>query len=485
MKRSVFNMIRVLIWLLPVAVVSWILVLNLVPSGTASLTYHQGETRDYISKFDQSESYGPVFKDRGQKWRTVLAEKASFFIRSWRPFSGIDLTISLLHPTTRVVLKGVDRTDSEDNSKVVFLPEIEGYRDWDAIQTGGTLLLQRRRQFSSIDEFKASPPPADEISLFKTDLRKTQTIGAEPERTEHRVQQAFRGSHWFRMYVTAAKPEIKLTVQKHDLNQKSGPDRLAVLVYGPDHSNRFAQTIEDDGSENVDGAGRAPQRLEVKLTDLPAGEYRLGLLANDEVVVDSIETANGLMYLVGPYQPQADADHPVTITARGRVVFGTNHSEAEASLWINDRELKIPPQSDFRHLNDESINVLTIKSPAVSVNTDYGFTLGDLVNYYEPYGLSLLTRTEADQLGVNYVIAQYNLPQRTAQDSYRVTAQFKTAGLFLNGDQYGFSLESDTTDDSNFAIGNVTVRFNDARLTFASAFRLLKSWAGTAIRSVR
>lgn len=485
MKRTTFNILRLIIWLLPILIVGWILMKNLVPSGQARIIFHQKAISDVVKGFNKPDDFGPLFRENGLSWRSALSEQANFTISPWRPFREIELTLSLLRPSTSVSLDAVARPNIELDPKTLFLPEFEGFRDWSAIQTGDTLLLQRQQHYTALEAFQADLPPAKEISTYKNDLSTVKLVNEElDQQIKTVVQESLRGSHRMRLYITTANPTIRLTIEKYDLNERIGPDRLTAFVYGPDKSVLFARTIEDDGNETEDRVRGSSQPLEIALTDLTPGDYQVALLANDEVVIDSIETTNRFMYLEAPFHPWADADHPSTIRAQGQVIEATNRSDNEESLWINDQEYRISAQSDFRYLSATYENSLKILSPMMHLTTSNGFSLGNLTNYVEPYGYPLLTREEADRLGINYLLAKYVLPERIENDVYRVTATYQTADLLLNGTQYAFSLESQAAANANFAIGDVNVRFHDDKLTVTGALRLLKSWAGTAVRSL-
>jgi hypothetical protein len=382
-----------------------------------------------------------------------------------------------------VTLKAQERPNTVLGPTTLFLPEIEGYRDWSVLQEDGRLLLQREKHFSSITDFIANLPPAKEVSTFGLNLGKHPDQPSNAPEGINKIRQSLRGSHWIRLTVTEENPKIQMTVEKYDLNELTGPDRLTAFVYGPDRIVKFARTIEDDGNASDDRVPGALQSIEVALSDLPAGEYQVALLANEEVVIKSIETTNQFGYLESQVRLFADVDHPATLAAFGQVLEVTNRSDNDESLTINGQEYRVPAKSNFRQFSDADLNTVTVRSSQLVLRSDSGFSLDGLRNPVDAYGYPLLMRDEADRLGVKYVVAEYSLPQQLKNGAYQASASFRTSDLFLNGAQYAFSLESVGLQKDAFAVGDLRVHFQDDPLTLRGAARLLKGWTRTAINS--
>ncbi len=464
---------RVIVWLVPIIVLGWVVSKNIVPSGIATLHYEQGQTKNYLSGFENSLQYGPVFHEQGKKWRAPLGPSASMYFQPWKGFREIQASLALKNPTSRIFADLAYLPSLEPKRLTLFLPELEAYRDWTSIESDGYVLLQREAQYSSIRDFLASPPESKTYSAYNVNVGDFSPTANSFGEREVPVDQWFRGTVTLRVYLPEADQALRFTVKKHDLNKLAGPDRMSVLVYDNQGVRVHAQTIDDDGSSDVDGLTKGDQVLSVVLNSLTSGEYTITLAANDEVI-STVSLNQQNVVVLAPVRPYATPESPTEIILPGQVRMIRNLGGDTQVVQDKGETINLASNGYYEAFVDRTEGTVELSSPNLEILSDLGIRPQGFHDYRNSSALPLLPRSEADRLGVQYILAHYQMPKPLEGQSYAVRATLQTKDFIRFREGYLFTPIT-FASPSLPAVGSVDLRLVDDPLRFSEVIRIITS----------
>lgn len=473
MPRTTFIIIRVFIWLLPVAFLAWLAEKNFVISGTASFRYHQDAIGRVLSGFGNGEQYSLPSGNGSNARRQILTDGARFQIKPWRGFTEAELSVQFDRPSSRVTIAGVGQMGQGAVGKVLYVPEYAEYSDWTLVRNEELVLLQRQPKYATIDDFFKQPPDQSKVSVLGVSLGKAIIEKLDPGGTQ-RLSTPLQGTHSFFVYIE--DEPLDVSIKKQDRNEKTGPDRLTASVLSEDGKVWYAQTVQDDGDETPSFQRQPEQTLPIAVAGLPTGVYRLELAASTEVLITELTTAHRQLFAVKKIRPYPSEETPARITAHGYRVSVFNKADTPATVIINNEPQ--PPLNAYKRkqfITNQFANTIVTTAPSLIITTDEGFVF-DGFAYFDPdYGFPVVSRALADSLGIDYLLLDYQPPETVGPESLNGSVAFDLGQLLLTFEGYTFFFQIDDESALPLAIGDTTITLRKPPLTPAKALEKIRS----------
>ena len=238
---------------------------------------------------------------------------------------------------------------------------------------------------------------------------------------ETQIKTAIRGGHTFYIYTSG---DLKLYVEKQDLNWYNGSDELTISLYDANGVKITNTTISDDGIKTVQQNKKIidAQVGELSAENLSKGVYKLvfsdfdGIIRKIRINTDKIVIANQV-YLADSNIFFEDLGIPTALyTSFGRnasISFKTWHNQGFQTISVNNQKVKVREvinESIFNAVSGDYL--LAIEKNDVIVSTP-GYFAFSRDNYFEPFANRIIPfKNNYDWLNsdVDYIIAEYNPP---------------------------------------------------------------------------
>ncbi|MFC1662967.1 hypothetical protein ACFL04_02235 [Patescibacteria group bacterium] len=452
MNKSLYLTLKTLIWLTPIVVLVWISNIIIIPEGEVSFTYDQSDEESVITGFNKREKYSAEYLKQNNTVRDINADQANFFINQLVPFTDIEISLDITRISSRIYLTSVGKPGLGLIRQPLYLPLLDDYNNWTIVEDDSLSLWQRENKYNNIADFLSSPPPADTISVESVRIKEPNFENIDIKLEDKIFNLPLRGSHSF--YVNVPSNKLFLEISKTDLNKLTGPDRLTVDIYDKNNKIVHSQIIGDDGDETPSEILGKTQINVIELTNLPDRIYRMEIAANDDVIIDSIKTNNELV-IYRQLKLFDKEDENNIVEARGFHLVIINDGQNDARISLDDKIVSVKPDESKIINIDEIVTIENLNKVPVRYITDGGFIDRDF-NYFDyQYGYGLLPKEIADQIGVDYVLANYRQPEKV-NELTRTKASYQLNDLFYTDAGYNFIINIEQDNLLPMALGQVT-----------------------------
>lgn len=446
-------------WVAIIIVAIFILVwLAIIPSGKTAYSTNFKGLNDFISQLTPKERI-VAEKDGTQD---IIGDPAYFSLRTSRQFNQAKLTVKFkVDPNLPIVEAGVstDGRTWQYDLQPLYNAKLEGLmKNWSVLWEGDTMLLQRTKQFATINDFLKNPPPVEKIALYNYNLKADYLLpDYQPRLATSTMCRPLVGAYQFYTYIKNENLSDDFVFQ--DLNKNMDPDPIDVYVYYRDKLID-SEHLDDDGVV-IDSAVQRPWRqLIVDLANLPEGVYKIVVRVNGDIVTRTITTGQSKMAFINTL---ALADAPEVSCGRNLFTDGqiisvqTSHpdklgiiniikgnSAASSSEELNvDQAYKIFTASDLSPQGSQ----IVLANDGISISGDGLFSF-DSSQMIDPRIKEVDANFNADIEGIDYVLSSY-VPPTKQGDWLSATANFDLSNVFRVWDKYYFiiSVPGLTVDD--------------------------------------
>jgi hypothetical protein len=405
---------------------------------------------------------------------------------------------------------GVEKGEYHDLVSLQFLDEIT----WPKINNGTLILWQRPnvinqeletrdltdemeeidnierpvRQYQSIDEFMADLPSEDRISVFGLPAEQFYRIpNYQNDQSNRSIDHYFRGQHT--LYFYKGDEPFKFSFKKIDLNRQIDQHVLYFKIYSGSELV-YIQSVAAGKVLDSDKVSQA-QEVNINLTALKTGYYRLVFDTNEDVIFGDIKTNmkylffSGRLFLAdGPdYLADTILKESVLLTDSSSLVFETPHDSGAnqrisigPSLSHSSKTLSI--QNKKQTYNADNLrgqNYVTIPKTDITINGEgFAFPGFQLID-------SLIKPVPGDQAkkrlnDLDYIIAAYTPKETFGLFTYKKEYDFKN--LMQKDGKIYFNIYSPGlyADKRQMEIKAIEITFEGKSLTLSKIwekFRLL------------
>ncbi|PJA45379.1 hypothetical protein CO174_03590 [Candidatus Uhrbacteria bacterium CG_4_9_14_3_um_filter_50_9] len=412
------RLIQLLIMLTPVIVFSWLLTQWLVPSGVFAVAYEMGDSSPFIDELKPSERVDDPTEVNGEGVQAIVADPAFFFLHPHREFERIDLEVWFQNEDLPLVEIGaLTALEPETYTMRPLHNKTIDDSSWDRMDEDGYVLLQREPVYSSVAAFLADPPDRTEVATYRTDLETPYRMnGYTPSTYVQTIDVSLRGHHEAKTYIK--NETLSFTFDYMDMNRDEGEDVVSVLVFNEAGQPVAEARASDDGNTTDDAVPSGLKRLELEVPGLPEGVYKLVLNAPRDIFFRKIYTTQQkLVFLNTVYLGDEVAYHEPAEGGRfwtnGEYLrFQTRHAEGIQTVTIGDDVLLIEePYEWYAAVNTQG--VVEVDVPLGDVEIFLGGKIAfNQSQYFNPDTATLSAYTPLEELGVNYVFAEYTSPRQ-------------------------------------------------------------------------
>ncbi len=475
----------------PLALVAYLVVVDIVPSGELSVRVDLPGRSPYLSPLHPGDRVSPLqVTADGVAYQTIRQQPVYFDMRIPRSLAELEVTLTYQNLDQPLVEVG---TQASVDPWVFQLQGIEhpaldrllGDPAWTAIREGDVVLLQREPRYRTLAEFLANPPPRETVATYRYDLPGRFTLpGYAPRPGGAQVSVPLRGTHRFATYA-GADETLELTLDVVDLNRRAGADAVTVTVSRD--GVRLQQVVLPDDGDATDRQLTSDVRTRVVSLDAPAaGLLRVELAASsDDIVFRRIATNLDYLAFTGPVtldggQALAATTTLLTLTTDAtRVTAQTTHAEGRQRLQVGGAALDVvATHQPVRVSVPGGVKEITVVRPDVQLTTN-GTLAFSREAWFTPDAVSLGSGVGFDAERIRTIIARY--PESRVEDGWRTTTvrfpllpQQAAAGTA----KVAVSLPELAAGDQGLRLRRIQVRLLGAPLTVSDITRKLTSWVG-------
>ncbi len=483
MIKILVRITQVIIVIIPIAVFGWLLWRDLVPTGRLVINYSVGDLSPFIHRIlPEERALPPIVMPDGDSGQQIIDEPVYFTVEPPRHFDELELELVWKNEDVPIVELG--GLAGEEGSQYYLVPLqnlIIDQSDWYRVENNGIILLQREPEFGTVADFLADLPPRGEIATYHYRLAVPFILdGYYPSSTSQTIDVSLRGFHELKTYI---KDEtLNYDFAYMDMNRDLGRDEVRILVTADDGTLVAEVRADDDGNSSDNAKASRLKHISVSVPGLEEGVYKIELRVGRDIFWRSIETTQQkTVFLNNIYLADEvgykENDRPVRFWTEARNMnFQTHHADGAQEVKVAGETVRIPKPYEQYNYTVASDSISEVYSPQgdLIVNTD-GHIAFSRDQYFNPDPVRLSWNTDLDQLGVNYIIANYTTPEKEG-DWYRSTAIFDTAWLIQEESAWKFTISVPGIDElqSEIWVSDINVVFVREPLTWSKLIQEIK-----------
>ncbi len=483
--RNPLFLTQVCITIIPFIFFGWLAVQYFSFFGTLRISYDFSQESPYVQEFtprgralDREENLRT-----GESYQRVIGEPAYMKVAVPRSFDSVDVTIEYQNPDQPIVEFGVVTSTEPWNTQLQpfhssVINEAVSEK-WDLLESDGVTLLQREKQFDSVDSFIESFPRDVGIGTYGYNLTR-QYYDPEyvPKSGGVVVDRFLRGRHEFWTY--AANENLRAEFDFVDINRSFDEDPILLQVYQGDMLVH-EELLPDDGITEATGVSSETRTLSVDLPDVEGSLYRYVLSVNDDIVVTQIRTdqdrfiAKGSVYLVNNEEyaaqfPDLSVDE-TRLTMQATTVFArTDHPAGLQVPTVNGDPMHIDTVSRPYYWTVPEADQSEIAEVIVPKNDLYlqsnGYFAFSPESFFDPdYGIQKIDETVLlDEL--DYILYSDYVPPEEGRLNLTQQTTIDLQGVFGDRKELTFVLSAPGIDraGNELKIFSVDFEFHRAPL---------------------
>ncbi len=460
----------ILIYLIPIAILSWLLFLDIRPAGILESAIKPGDISPFIetplpsSRVDMTDEFFSIHGDpvyfavhKPQTEFETVEVEVKFAIEN-QPIFEIGPQMDIF-------------TGAADLKPLYFEGLGEGMF---AIKVRGKTLFTDN-QYESIDDFLAENPDRNDIGLYKADLNNSyrdeqyrSLSGIKTYETD------LRGSYKIATYIKNEDLDFRFVLT--DMNRTIGVDDITARLFDENAQLLDEFFIADDENDRQDQK-MSRHDLHIQKSHLPEGVYYIELIVTSDIFTRQIETAQRYMsfvngFTVGDTVGYRDGAKPARLYTNSHIfTFETLHSEALQTISVDGDTVDIDATHEKIHHISTSNDIKRVDIPLgdmkVTVNGKVSF---DRDSFFEPDPVKLDAYTNWKNLAG--IITSYEIPK--SNGNYFVASQkFDLDTIPSDGEAIRFVISAPFIEsfDGRVDIRRITVRFEKDKLQFVDFWR--------------
>ncbi len=437
---------------IPIAVMGWLLNMWFVPSGVFLVEHEVGQSSPFIDELKPETRVSDISEtEEGESVQAIEADPAFFFLHPHRQdfFDEVVFEVWFQNASLPIVeLGGLAGVNPETYTLYPLHNRLIDESTWNRIDEDGLVLLQREETYGSLADFFADPPSRDEVAVYRTSFDVPYRIEEyQPTSSIQTIDASLRGHHEFKTYIK--NETLSFTFHYMDMNREEGEDVVQVTVFNEQGQPVAEARAGDDGNASDDAVvGYGLKELNLVAYRLPEGVYKVVMNTTRDVFFRDIQTPQQkVVFLntlfIGDEIGYREPSEGATIyTESKRLRFQTRHAEGVQTITAGDQSLDIAQPYEWYTLTfiDEGLESMVVPVGDVEIVTEGKFSFSPS-QYFNPDPVSLNAYTTIEQLGVDYVLAQYQSPRQEG-DWLVATVPFDVTDLYEEDQTWKFSFST-------------------------------------------
>ncbi|TAL51333.1 hypothetical protein EPN81_00245 [Patescibacteria group bacterium] len=417
------RLIQLVLIAIPLVVLGWLLNLWFVPSGVFVVTHEVGQSSPFIDEIKPETRVSDVYKNEdGDATQAITEDPAFFFLHPHRKnfFDQVVFDVWFQNASLPIIeLGGLAGVNPERYTLYPLHNRLIDESTWNRIDEDGMVLLQREQTYASLADFFANPPPRDAVAVYRTAFDVPYRIdGYQPTSTIQSIDVSLRGHHELKTYIK--NEPLSFVFQYMDMNRDEGEDVVQVTVFNENNQPMAEARASDDGNVSDDTVvDHGLKKLILKADGLPEGVYKLVMNTTRDIFFRNIQTQQQkLVFLntlfigdeIGYREPSRGA---TIFTESKRIRIQTRHAQGVQTITAGTQTFEIAQPYAWYTLAfvDEGLESVVVPVGDVEIVTEGKFAFSPS-QYFNPDPVSLNAYTTIEQLGIDYVLAQYQSPRQ-------------------------------------------------------------------------
>jgi len=429
-----YKYLRILMWLIPIGLLSYICYLQLAPNSQLTLrcTDHQCSSGLKIIQRDDNEIVYQVntYRQYQTAWLTLdyaAAEK-----------SNLKLEIG-------------------QKKKPIYNYLLQGLT-WPYLENTQVGLWQKQSQYQSVDDFLQNlPADLSQVAVLNYNLADYFKIADyQPTQTKNINEQDLLGSYNFYTYLGREDLNFKFNFLDRDPGYHD-PLKIIVKKYG----GSLVYSKDYTEAEFLNPAG-----VELRIPSLTEGVYNIDVITTANIITDSFQTSQQyLMFNKSLFLGDIHQRNQRTISISGsRADFSTTSSAGfqqikSAGQIIEINQVDYNFHQDFTSRNG---NNLEINQGNFKIATD-GYIVLQPTHYFDLWQFAKLKQLPklTDLDNIEYVLADYSIADRIRDgDSYTQSLLLTAADLLTSKKNYDLRIECHQ-NCKDFKLNKLKIKFSD------------------------
>lgn len=439
------KVVRILIWISPLILLTWLVHRNLVLFGPLTLRCDARSCDSRIRGFASREPdklYGTL-RETKEPYRLITWDPVNIDIELYRTFQRAKVRLTYQNSIGEEALRvGVLTKGSryEYYDLVDRHPQITYLKNrWNALPEGALTLFQKPdptvRQFTSVQEFMENLPDKSLVRSYRTDLSaRTKIPNYRPAFTPSKIVTSLRGSQTMLVYVGPNEPlEVMFGVQ--DINRYVGADDITFNVWFGDQLIT-SEVFKDDGETKATGKAGSERPFNLVVPKTSEGIYRIEVTMNiEDAFTRTIESKQRFvmfqnrLYLAGSREYRALGrvdERPAIVYVKGsKLTATTSHANSLQTITVGGKKLVLDKtnKSTTITLDDpERFTPVTVPIQDVKLESPNGYFALTKDSFFEATQPELTAAEQGTELErYRYVIARHRPPIQ--QNSWLVAEQ--------------------------------------------------------------
>jgi len=426
------RLIQIVLICIPVGIMGWLLNQWFVPSGVFVVLHEVGENSSFIDELKPESRLEDMTENENKEMtQAIVGDPAYFFIHPHRDFKKATVEVWFQNQTLPIVeMGGLTQLNPDVYDLQPLHNRIIDESSWDRIDENGYVLLQKEKQYDSLQAFFQDPPSRDRVGVYKTTLDLPYRMeGYTATQTIQTLDVSLRGQHEFKTYL---KDEpLSFSLYFMDMNRDEGEDVIRATVFNEEGLPVTEARFADDGNTSNDGVvDLGLKRLDLQASSLDEGVYKVVLNTTRDIFFRKIETTQQKVVFVnavfvgdevGYREPWKGAK---LYTESKYLRFQTRHAEGVQTLTAGTSQVNIAQPYEWYgvSIREKGLQEVSVPTGDVEVVTSGLFAFSP-TQYFNPL----------DNLDVDYVLAKYTSPRQEG-DWLVATLSVPTEGLHAEED---------------------------------------------------
>lgn len=460
------NKPRLLLRSIFAGVLLYLLYLGIVPSGKIVYSYDFDKSSDFISKLTPIERVEPSQNGK----QRIINDPVYFSLRTSRSFSKaiVDFKYQNLDSEKQPIIEAgilVDNTIWRYELK-----PIENYiidklsANWNVIQADDIIFLQKNKKYQSIQEFKEGHVSMDKIATYNYDLNFDYVIDNYVKSDSvYEFNHGLRGSYQFLTYVK--NEELSFEFLFKDINKNSDPDPIDVHFYFADKLIDVRH-LDDDGVKIDSGDILEARSLNLSLSDLPEGVYKIEVRCNDDILTDAIKTKQSKISFVNKIWLHNNGLRDIDIyTDSSNLRLQTIYPDSLQIVAVEENNFNISEtyKQFMGDITYSSSTQVKLEKDGIVLAGD-GYFSFEKSQLFNPNSRKININTDIEALGIEYVVAKYTPAQKNG-DWKQAEIEFDLSQAYRENNKYSFLISIPGIDPSQgIEIDEIRVRLEGTSL---------------------
>ena len=486
MKSRQVRLILLIFWLILAGLIVWFRVLPL-GRATYSLTYPAKwnllDGKGFIGRLSPQDRV----EIKSGEAAKIIGDPVYFSVFTPRTFSEAKITITYkdnLTSSTPIIEAGVLVDNIVWRYKLAPLENKlldSKFKDWYKLRDGNILLLQKNKNFATVNEFLdilknksnnlcRTIDPKSCLVLYNTDslaaylpvpLLPKEIVGFNP------IDIPLQGTHQF-YFIGPAKKSLNFEFNFVDLNLNKQSDPVIISLYQGANKIYSTTILDNFGGEGSGQTRSFSVPLVYQVSASSSVLYKLEIKGDDDIVIKKIVKAPSALNFISRIRPVTVPNLPISFwTDSSFVDLTTNNPGSRQILNFDGHNFSLTEAyKQFEFLSSKNgLKELSLNRDDVILENDGVFSLTP-ETFFNPE-FKKLDRHFVLNNETEYVLSEYQSPELIDNDFKKATVTLYTKEAYREKGKYSFMLSIpglSLAGSGNVLIKEIKVEFSGRTL---------------------